>query len=211
MDQQHLDRIRLLSARFHELRGLRVALAGVCIALIVGGYLALSAQPTNNGTMVALVVSFIPVIPGVWLLNRYYATTFGRQAPSTPPAHLQWVPLVFMTLAMVVNAAIPSMPSAAPTAITAALISVWLVVRDWPHRAHYLMVTAAVGIGIAVSASGAGLLPPHLTLGTLFVLLGLSFVPVGLLDHLLLVRLMKEARQAQLAHAEHALGHHTPS
>jgi hypothetical protein len=199
MNQPPLDRIHLLSARFHELHGLRVALTGACIALVVGSYLAFSPTPTNNGALVALVVSFVPVIPGVFLLNRYYATTFGRQV-GTPPEHLRYLPLfwfLYFGLSVILNAAIPSIPAGAPTAVTAALLSVWVAIRDWPHRAHYLVVTVAVAIGFTVSASGAGLLPANLTLGTIFVLLGVSFVPVGVLDHLLLVRLIKEARQAQ--------------
>ena len=79
MDQHRLDRIRLLSARFHELQGLRVALAGACMALVVGGYLIATPQPTNNGAMIAMLVSFVPVVAGMPRLNRYYATTFGRQ------------------------------------------------------------------------------------------------------------------------------------
>ena len=199
MDQHPLDRIRLLSARFHELQGLRVALTGACIALVVGGYLVFSPQPTDNGSMVALAASFVPVVPGVWLLNRYYATNFGLQVGS-PPKHPRYLNLFFVfyfLLSLLLNAAIPSIPAGAPTALTAALISVWVAIRDWPHRAHYLVVTAAVVIGFAVSASGAGLLPANLTVGTIFVLLGASFVLVGVVDHLLLVKLMKEARQTQ--------------
>ena len=79
MDQHQLDRIQLLSARFHELQGLRVALAGACMAVGVGGYLIATPQPTNNGAMIAMLLSFVPVVPGVAWLNRYYATTFGRQ------------------------------------------------------------------------------------------------------------------------------------
>lgn len=202
MDQHHLDRIRLLSARFHQLQGLRVALTGVCIALIVGGYLVFSPQPTDNGSMVALAVSFVPVIPGVWLLNRYYATTFGRQVLSPPEQrYLPVFVFFYFLLGMILNATIPAIPAGAPTAVTTALISVWVAIRDWPYRAHYLLVTAAVVLGFAVSASGAGLLPAHLTLGTIFVLLGASFVAVGVLDHLLLVKLMKEARQTQTSRA----------
>ena len=40
-----------------------------------------------------------------------------------------------------------------------------------------------------------------MTLGVMFLLLGASMVPIGLLDHLLLVKLMKEAREAAAATA----------
>jgi hypothetical protein len=114
--------------------------------------------------------------------------------------------LVLLALALGVNAAIPSIPAGTPTAVTAALISVWVAIRDWPHRRYYLTVTAAVGLGFAVTSSGVGVLPADFTLGTLFVLLGISFVPVGVLDHLLLVRLMREARLAQTSSSTSAGG-----
>ena len=88
MDQHRLNRIRLLSARFYELQGLRVALAGACMALVVGAYVIATPQPTNNGAIVAMLVSFIPVVGVMPRLNRYYATTFGRQV-WTPPRKLQ--------------------------------------------------------------------------------------------------------------------------
>ena len=38
-----------------------------------------------------------------------------------------------------------------------------------------------------------------LTLGTMFLLIGASLVPIGILDHLLLVKLMREVRESQNA------------
>ena len=35
-----------------------------------------------------------------------------------------------------------------------------------------------------------------MTLGTILFVIGASFIPIGLFDHLLLVKLMKEARPA---------------
>jgi hypothetical protein len=199
MDQRHLDRIWLLSARFYELQGLRVALAGACMALVVGGYLVASSQPTDTGAMVALVASFIPVIPGVWWLNRYYATTFGRQVWNPPQRVQKIFLLLYFFVAAALNAWIPGIPAGAPTVATVAVLSVWVVVRDWPWRVYYLLPTVAVAIGLTVSASGAGLLAPGRTLGTIFLLLGASFVPIGVLDHLLLVKLLNQAREQQTA------------
>ena len=52
MDQQ-LARVRLLSSRFLELQGLRVALAGATIAVVFGGYLAIG-HPTDTGGLIAM-------------------------------------------------------------------------------------------------------------------------------------------------------------
>jgi hypothetical protein len=193
MTENHLDRIRLLSARFHELQGLRVALAGACMALVVGGYLVAWPQPTNNGAMVAMLVSFVPVVAIMPLVNRYYATTFGRQV-WTPSRNLPLFMGIYLVIAWSMNAWIPEIPAGGPTTATVALLSGWVAIRDWPWRASYLLATAAVALGLAASAPVGGLLAPNMTLGVMFLLIGASMVPIGVLDHLLLVKLMKQAR-----------------
>ena len=201
MGEQRLDRIRLLSARFHELQGLRLAFAGACLTLGVGGYIISAPQPTDPGAMIAMVASFVPVVAGMPWLNRYYAATFGRQAWSRP----RYAPLFligYVVISFCLNTWIPSIPAGAPTMATVALASVWVAIRDWPWRAYYLGVTTAVAIAFTASASGAGLLAPNLTLGTIFTAIGASFVAVGLLDHLLLVKLMKDVRSTAARAAE---------
>ena len=195
MDKERLDRIRLLSARFHELQGLRLALAGVCLMLGVGGYLLGTPQPTDSGAMIAMVASFVPVIVGMPWLNRYYATTFGRQV-WTRPRYAPLFMIVYFVISWCLNTWIPSIPAGAPTTTTVILASLWIAIRDWPWRAYYLGTSVAVATAFAASASGAGLLDSNVTLGTIFFVIGASFIPVGLFDHLLLVKLMKEARPA---------------
>ena len=193
MDQQGLDRVRLLSTRFHELHGLRSVFAGVCMLLVVGGYVALAAHPTNDGAIVAMLVSFVPVMAGMPRLNRYYATNFGRQVWKPSKKWLLYVG-IYMVVAWSLNVGIPAIPAGGPTLGIVGLASLWVAIRDWPWRAYYLGATAAVAVGFAASAPVGGLLPPNLTIGVMFVLLGASMVPIGLLDHFLLVRLMNEAR-----------------
>ena len=193
MNQNHLIRIRLLSARFHELQGLRVALAGACLALVVGGYLLAAPLPTNNGAMIAMLLAFVPVTAVMPRLNRYYATTFGRQV-WTPSRKVPLFMGLYLLIGWSLNASVPEIPAGTPTTATAALLSMWVAIRDWPFRAYYLLATAAVAGGLTLSAPVGGVLAPNMTLGVLFLLLGASMVPIGLLDHLLLVKLMKEAR-----------------
>ena len=194
MDQLRLNRIQFLSRRFNELKGLRVAFTGCCIVLGLGSYLALAAHPTDNGAMIALLVSFVPVVPGMAWLNRYYTSTFGRQVSEPTPMwwRLAVIPLfVFMAY---LNARIPSIPAGAPTLAVVAVASALVAIRDWPWRGYYFVATAAVALTFAASASGAGIFVPGKTLGAMFIAVGVSMVPIGLLDHFLLVRLAKEAR-----------------
>ena len=203
MTQERLERIRLLSKRFYELQGLRVALAGAMLTLVVGSYLTLAPEPSNNGAVAAMLLSFVLIVPGVLSLNRYYATRFGRQVVS-PPRHPRWLVFIwfaYMVVAWTLNARFPEIPAGAPTLWTVGFASIWLAVRDWPWRAYYLLATAAVASGFIASAPMTGALPPNMTVGVLFLLVGASMVPIGLLDHLLLVKLMKEGRESQPATA----------
>ena len=192
MDQQRLERIRLLSSRFHELQGLRVALAGIAIVIAVGGYLLVAPVPTNNGALIALATSVVLMGPGMWWLNRYYAATFGRQV--WKPGRFTWLFLpAYFVVASLLHASIPSIPAGAPTAAIVVVASVWVAIRDWPWRAYYLAAPVAVAIAFSFTASGGGVLNPYLTLAVLFLAIGACFVPIGMLDHILLVKLMNEA------------------
>ena len=201
MNQDRLERIRLLSRRFHELQGLRVALAGATITLCVGAYLTLAAEPSNNGAIAAVMLSFLLIVPGVFSLNRYYATRFGRQVMSGPrhPRRLLLFWFVYMVVTGTLNARIPEIPAGAPTLAVVAFASTWLAVRDWPWRAYYLLATVAVGTGFIASAPITGVLAPNMTIAVISLLFSASMVAIGLLDHLLLVRLMKDARGSETA------------
>lgn len=199
MTQERLERIRLLSRRFHELQGLRVAVAGATITLCVGVYLALAPEPSNNGAIAAVMLSFVLIVPGVFSLNRYYATNYGRQVMSPPrhPKRLLLIWFAYMVVTGTLNARIPEIPAGAPTLAVVAFASIWLSIRDWPWRAYYLLAPIAVGSGFIASAPITGVLAPNMTIAVISLLFGPSMVAIGLLDHLLLVKLMKEARESQ--------------
>jgi len=201
MNQERLERIRLLSRRFRELQGLRIALAGAVLVLVLGGYLITTPKPSNNGAMMAVAVSFVVIVPGVWSLNRYYAAKFGRQVSSPRPKSwrlsLAW--FVYFFVASTLNAKFPEIPPGTPTLAVVGVASIWLAIRDWPWRAYYLLATAAVAMGFIASAPVTGILEPGMTLAVMFLLVGASMVPIGVLDHLLLVKLMREARECQAA------------
>ena len=211
MDQHRLNRIRFLSQRFNELKGLRVALTGLCIALGLGSYLAVAGRPTDNGALIALVVSFAPVVPGVSWLNRYYDSTFGRQVSAPAPVWLRLVLIPVFVLMALLNARFPAIPAGAPTLAFVAVASALVAIRDWPWRGYYFGATAAVALAFAASASGAGVLGPGRTLGAMFLAVGISMVPIGLLDHFLLVRLVKESREPQAAVNSQRAGRHVVS
>ena len=202
MGDDRLHRIRLLSARFNELQGLRIALFGASVAFSVGAYLVVAPRPTDTGAMVALLMAVGPAIPGVRWLDRYYATTFGRQVANHPPILRRiGMFLAFFVTSMWLNARFPGIPAGAPTVAIVALLSVWVAIRDWPWRTYYLIAPTAVGIAFSASASAGGAFDPGVTLAMIFLALGASMVAIGLLDHWVLMRLVKDARQAPLVPA----------
>jgi hypothetical protein len=196
MDQHRLERIRLLSSRFNELHGLRVSLVGACIAVIESSYLVLASKPTGNGALASLFIVIPAAIPGVLWLNRYYASRFGRQVWTRPnPRYVLAFLFAYNVIGWSLNTLIPSIPAGTPTLWTVALFSLWVTIRDWPWRAYYLGMTLAVAGTFTASASGVGwIVNPGLTVPALFVTTGVSMVVVGVLDHLLLVKLMKDVR-----------------
>jgi hypothetical protein len=156
--------------------------------------------PTNNGALIALATSVVLMGPGMWWLNRYYAATFGRQV--WKPGRFTWLFLpAYFVVASLLHASIPSIPAGGPTVATVVVVSVWVAIRDWPWRAYYLAAPVAVAIAFTFTASGGGIINPSLTLAVLFVTIGASFLPIGMLDHMLLVKLMKEARAPESATA----------
>ena len=190
MDRHQLARIRLLSSRFHELQGFRVAFAGLTIAVVFGTYLA-AADPTDTGGLIAIGVSFVLMLPGQLWMHRYYATTVGRQVRSRRNV---WQTLVFFNIYFVIATFLdkryPEIPAGGPTLGVVVLASLILAIRDWPWRAHYLGVAAAVTAAFSANVFGVDVIDRGMTLATTFLATGLAMVPAGLLDHRLLLKLM---------------------
>lgn len=199
MNQQYLERIRLLSGRFYELQGLRVAVAGAAIALVFATYLT-AWHPTDDGGMIALMVAFVLMVPGQIWAHRYYGRTFGRQVrkPQNPLVQIAII-TVYLAVATFLNRRFPEIPAGGPTLYVVVVASLILAVRDWPWRAHYLGMAAAVAIAFSVNVFGVDVIDRGMTLAVTLLVTGVSMIGVGLLDHLLLVRLMKDVQLPEAA------------
>ena len=198
MDKRRLERIRLLSSHFHELQGLRVVSAGASMALGLAVYLFVTPNPTSEGALVALAISFVPVFPAMWWLNRYYGATFGRQVMRRPDNLFKsiYLPLIMFTVVGAwLNATFPEIPPGAPTAATVAFVSLWVTIRDWPWRGYYVGATIAVAIAFTARATGA--IDSGAAVALTLLLTGVAMMAIGLLDHRLLVKLVQEARESQ--------------
>ena len=204
MTQDRLERIQLLSTRFLELQGLRVAFAGGTIALVFGSYLTM-AQPTEPGAFVAMGISFVLMLPGELWLHQYYARTVGSQVPSRRsqlPTAIFFV--VYFTIASYLNKRFPELPAGTPTMAIVVVFSIAIAVRDWPWRMHYLLVAAAVALAFASNVVGVEVIDRARTLSTTVLVAGLSLVPAGILDHRLLTGLLREVRQPEAANSQNS-------
>jgi hypothetical protein len=197
MTEDQLVRIRLLSDRFNELRGLRVAMFGAALAFCQAvGLLIPSAPPSLVGA-VMLIVAGIVASPWLYRLKHYYDSTYGRQIRKQPP---QWKSLiVFGVLGFATPLLGHSAPDGSMMAVLVSVLALWVAARDWPLRGYYLLVPMAVGGALAASSAGLGGLDPSRTFAAVHLALGLVMVPIGLLDHRLLVTLVHEARSAGAA------------
>jgi hypothetical protein len=201
MTPARLDRIRFLSRRFYELQGLRVAAAGAAISVVFAAYLSLT-HPTDTGGLIALGLAFVLMIPGQSWAHHYYARTFGRQVRTRPnPAAVVALFTIYFVIATYVDRRFPAIPAGGPTLGIVVMVSLVVAIRDWRWRAHYLGMAAAVATAFTLNVAGVDVIDRGMTLSITLLVTGLSMIGVGLIDHLLLVRLVNDARQPDAADA----------
>jgi hypothetical protein len=66
--------------------------------------------------------------------------------------------LVYFVVGWALNTTIEAIPAGLPAATTIAVASIWVAIRDWPRRAHYLFAAAVVAVGFIASAPVTGVL-----------------------------------------------------
>jgi len=199
VERDQLVRIRLLTTRFHQLHGLRVALGGMMYTVIFGSYLAV-AEITETGVLIAIGVSCLLFLPIDYCLKRYYASTFGRQVPDPRDQHRTLLIAVGLGFFTSVFNKLFKLEPLVLSILVVGVFSLWIAIRDWPLRRYYLGATAAAAVAVAASlADGAD---ANVTFAMSFLAIGVAFVPIGFLDHRLLVTLIRESRDAAAAAAE---------
>jgi hypothetical protein len=107
--------------------------------------------------------------------------------------------MVFGALGFATTLLAESLPRGLEMPAVASALALWVAARDWPFRGYYLLAPMAVGLAFAAITAGIGGLDPSRTLAVTYLALGLAMVPIGLLDHRLLVTLVNEARSAGAA------------
>ena len=188
MDQQ-LTAIRLVTERYREMQGLRLVLGGVAFVSTCGAYTLAGAPWGSSGLLIALVTAFAIMTPGMLLLDRYYTQRFGSIVSSASQRATFWRPAAVAVALSVANQGLGLSPLAGALPIAGAL-TLWITIRDWPLRGHHLIAacTTVVATWIATMAPGGD---RQVAEGLAFAVFGAGYIPVGLLDHWMLVRTLR--------------------
>lgn len=197
MDQR-LKTIRLLTERYSELQGLRVAFAGGLIAATCGAVLIAAPQPDLRVVNLAVLAAFGVDLAAHLLLARYYRSRYGRIDAPRSRAASGWFAVALVAVITILDNTYRTGPFAG-LLVVGAVSALWVVVRDFPMRSYYLLgvVSSSLGATLMLIAAGTPQLGRAQALG-MFVF-GLTYIPIGLLDHRLLTSAMRSpTREAGL-------------
>jgi hypothetical protein len=189
MEPSSYARMKLAAERFPELQGLRGALIGGVILLGDALYVLLPPLvgiDTTRAGVIGVSAAAVIGVTGMLSLDRYYAAAFGRM---TPLPRARWFGLLVIPGSMMLGLTVErlrSLPAWSLFFTALAAISLWIVIRDWPFRAHYLLSCAAglIAAGLCWQYAPVGQGAPDR-----FALLaiGAAMAVCGARDHALLV------------------------
>ena len=182
--------IRFVSERYEQLQGLRVVVIGSVFAVSAGAYALAGAPGGDWGLLTTMLIAFGVMAAGVYLAGCYYTVRFGRIVREERSADL-WLPVTLSIVMTAGNNVFSLGPLPMPVAFNAGW-ALWIAIRDWPFRPHYLLGTAACAatlIGVLTIPRFRPHRPVDDALAIMFI--GLVYVVIGLLDHRLLTSVMR--------------------
>jgi hypothetical protein len=195
----HIARVAFVTRRFHELRGLITASFGG--ALIVAAWMvhaAGAASSFGSGPMQALIFANCVYVMALIVLDRSYRQTYGDVVATAGQKFASGLmPFVVMSGALC-DMFLQSVSGRGPSIAGAMFMAyaIWIALRDWRWRIHYLAAAAAGAAAAVVTAAVPG---PFGRWGEMDAaradafllaqtLIALGMVAVGLFDHRLLAQ-----------------------
>jgi hypothetical protein len=178
-----LDRVQFLSRNYESLQGLRAAPLGV-FAVVFGLNLLIADWPAPAPAigMLLLFASLVAMPVAHLALRAYYRRTFGYAQPRPNTRDALYALLFVIGLALDGQFGLPV--SLFALAAVVYLLDQWWRARDL--RFHYALL-ALVMLGYALATA---LIPAGQRLAASAVAIGVVILLGGLLDHLLLLRLV---------------------
>lgn len=179
MDEKLLARIRLVTRRYNELKGLWPACLGCMFCLL--------SAAARTGYFLECLMVLVPaaVLASYWFDRVYYPARFGRVRYTAETNIWAWVMCGGAALLNIVDRRSlgKGLPGLIPLLL--AVHAAWVVFRDWPLRIHHLVIVVA---GIVSSLLYARTV--HETEVDWFIasgmLFGIAFIVTGFADHRLL-------------------------
>ena len=206
MDAADLARIRFVTSRYRELQGLRHLAVIPAVLLVFWLYPNLSPLRDMGPVeaVVGLLLSIAPVVAGSAaqpFFDRYYARRFGHVATSALTRRDTLARTALIVGGLTIDSWGAGNPRCTATLVAVALVSLHIVVRDWPWRASYIAsVVVCLGMvwidGAPVSSGDHPILVMRLPLT---IAIG-TYVVAAYLDHRLLANALPpnpEASEAQ--------------
>jgi hypothetical protein len=187
---ERLRTVRLVSERYAGLQGLRLVVIGAAYAVVFGVVLILGPVTATSTLMIAIAIMFAIVLPSQWLLTRYYESRFGRIVPPFSGDHGLWIS-VGTALAVTITDKMTGAGALAGGGAIAAGAALWIVIRDWPLRSYHLLGGAACAVGVSLQFLAANSTALPRAQATAFVIVGLAYILVGVLDHRLLTSVLR--------------------
>jgi hypothetical protein len=209
-DRQTLARIRIVSERFVELQGLRVALGGSVFTLVFGTYLITEPPHGMVSIWIAMALSFAVLVPVERWVRSYYASTFGRQQPKgfATNAGSGWQRGMAIGAGLVVVDKLFGTQPPAGTFLVLSVMMLWVTIRDWPFRRHQLGGAAAGACAFLLQLTPEAAAEPDTAIAAGFFLMSAMWVPVGILDHQLLASAMRGRESSDTADLPAKAGSH---
>jgi hypothetical protein len=184
--------IRLVAARYQRMQGLTIMASAFWLLLNAAGFFLISEEWQALPFGAVLAVYLWSRL--TWMkrrIERHYADRFGRTGP---PVFRNDLGLMF-SMAIAYHQILRDLFHA-PDYLRVALVAtalcaypVWIAIRDFSYRSHWLLlVIAGIGVSVQIPWVAPGNEAAFMWARDANLAVGLALFAVGALDHLLLVR-----------------------
>lgn len=190
--ERELLRIQFVGRRYPELQGLRIVLVGGVFTLVFGAYVV--APPAEGGAAIwiALGAAFAVIASSMRSVERWYEGQFGRVVPLRD-GQSSWKGAA-SGIGCLLTSMVLRIPPAAMAMPMVAWLHLWVAIRDWPYRRYHLFGSITATVSTLLLLTPAAHAAPDLAVAAGFLLVGVVTIPIGFLDHQLLVSVMQAGR-----------------
>ena len=191
-ENERLARIALVSRRFNQLQGLRLVAIGLGFAVPFAGFLAIGAR-SEDALYLAFGASFVMFIAGMVWADRFYNQAFGRvKHGGRDGAMTGFLVGIGFVIVSMFERHIISEHTMASVFVVFVNTFTWTALREWRWLRHHLLGALAGVLGIVLQLKAPTPADVPAAIAASFVLIGVVSVPLGFIDHQLLVSAMRQ-------------------